>query len=415
MSVLSRKNNGKSLIIQVLIPLLSVMPRDLEQIIVFTGVFLISLIFSLMLIPLCKWIAFRFDIVDHPGERKVHVSVKPLLGGLAVFCPACLLPLSCILFFYILPTGWLDGSMAHTIELFQGVRYVKIQLFALVIGSTLIVLLGLIDDLYGVYFPARLKLVGQVIAASILVAAGIRTSFFSGVPLFDLVNIVISITWIVGITNSFNLLDNMDGLSSGVALIVTGILAFVTIHHGQFFVALLLSALGGALLGFYRYNVYPSTIFLGDAGSLFIGFILAAASILITFATPESSFVFPALMPVLIMSLPLFDTFSVIYVRLKQGAPIFLGDQNHLSHQLVRLGLTQPQAVQFIYLLTFCLGINATLLDNLDPIGALIVILQGIGIIGMVAIVIYLGAKKSEKEQDAQIRDVEFTDSEPFQ
>lgn len=368
-----------------------------------------------MLIPLCKWVAFRFDIVDHPGERKVHSVVKPLLGGIAVYLPACILPFVCILLFYLLPTSWISGSLSNTFELFQGIPYIKTKLFALVTGCTLMLLLGLIDDLYGVYFPARLKLVGQIIAASVIVAAGIRTSFFSASPSFEIINIILSIFWIVGITNAFNLLDNMDGLSSGVALIVTGILTFVTIHHDQFFVALLLSSFGGALLGFYRYNVYPSTIFLGDAGSLFIGYLLASVSILVTFATPESSFVFPALMPVLIMSLPIFDTFSVIYVRLKQGHPIFLGDQNHLSHQLVRLGLTQPQAVQFIYLLTFCLGINATLLDNLDPTGALIVILQGMGIIGMVAIVIYLGAKKGNEDQNKQIRDLGLSDSEPFQ
>ena len=347
---------------------------------------------ALALVPVVRWIALRWAIVDQPGERKVHADAKPLLGGLAVYVAfIATISLNFVAFRYGSRVPILASHMPEIVDIATGIGAVRRELYALMIGTSVVLVTGLLDDFYGERFPVLLKVFGQVVAAAVLMSAGVRTTLLPDALPWDLHNTCLTVLWIVGFTNAFNLLDNMDGLVSGVALIASSILAFVAIQSGQFFVALILCAFSGSLLGFLHHNIHPSSIFLGDAGSLFIGYVMAALALLQSYVTFGESSVLGALMPLIILSLPLFDTASVVWIRLKEGRPIYMGDKCHLSHRLVELGLSQAQAVQIVYLLTFCLGINATILRNVTTIEGIIVALQAMGLMALVAVLMKLG------------------------
>ena len=167
--------------------------------------------------------------------------------------------------------------------------------------------MGLADDILGPRFPVGVKAAGQLVAALVLLAADIRISFLPA----DWMNAVVTLLWVVGITNAFNLLDNMDGLSAGVALVASAVLLINAWFLGEFFISLVLVAFMGSLLGFLRYNWNPASIFLGDCGSLFIGYVLASLTLLERYVSHASSSYFPILMPVLVLAVPLLDTATV--------------------------------------------------------------------------------------------------------
>ena len=176
----------------------------------------------------------------------------------------------------------------------------------------------------------------------------------------------------------------MDGLAAGVALIAAFIFFLVALQQGQFFVSVILLIFAGSLMGFLPYNFRPATIFMGDAGSMFIGFLLSALIILNTFYVPESPTFLPVIMPLLVLGVPIFDTLSVIFLRLKKGQPIFTADKRHFSHRLVGLGMSQKQAVLFVYLVTFCIAINATLLRGAKPAEATVILIQALAIFAFI-------------------------------
>jgi len=196
---------------------------------------------------------------------------------------------------------------------------------------------------------------------------------------------LITVLWIVGITNAFNLLDNMDGLSAGVAMIVSVILLIVAVQTAQYFLAALLLVLLGSIVGFLIYNFPPASIFMGDTGSLFIGYMLAASAVLLTFYK-EGYGLFPIVVPLIVFCVPLFDTAGVILIRLRAGRSIFEADKNHFSHRLVRLGMTPRKAVLVIYLLTFATGLMATLLYHTTNLGAAIILVQVVTVIVIIAL-----------------------------
>jgi UDP-GlcNAc:undecaprenyl-phosphate GlcNAc-1-phosphate transferase len=188
----------------------------------------------------------------------------------------------------------------------------------------------------------------------------------------------------------------MDGLSCGVAAISAIIFLSVSAYQGQFFIALILSVFIGSILGFLKYNYYPSSIFMGDAGSLFLGYILATLTISASYVTPESSSLLPALMPVIILSIPLFDTISVIIIRVRENRPIYVGDKRHLSHRLVDMGFSSRSAVNTIYLLTFTIGLAAFLLPYLSIRLSILVFVQVIVILIIISILMFVG-KRNKK------------------
>lgn len=348
---------------------------------VYLYIFCFSFFLSLILTPLFRQVALRFSFLDNPGERKLHSRAKPLLGGAAIYL-AFTLTLIINLIVIVLLRGrppLLNLLPEIIAERLLGVAVTHGRLLAILLGGTIILLLGLWDDLKGGISP-WVKLGGQLLAGLILVSFGIRVALFLPPGL----GIIITLVWVIGITNAFNLLDNMDGLAAGVALIAVIIFFWVALQQGQLLVSAILLIFAGSLAGFLPYNFRPATIFMGDAGSMFIGFVIATLTILNTFYLEGSPTFLPVLMPLLILGVPIFDTLSVIFLRLKKGEPIFAADKRHFSHRLVNLGMSQKQAVLFIYLVTFSVGINATLLRGIELSGAIVILIQALVIFSFI-------------------------------
>lgn len=356
----------------------------------FAILFLESFLLSALLTPLMRRIAPRLGFLDQPGERKVHQVPKPLLGGAAIF-----LSLTMVVFgdWFVLQwlaslvgggDDWLSREILRLARIAAGARSVRVEMVGLVLGGLVVLVVGLYDDRFGM--PPLGKLAGQILAGVILYVAHIRITFL--VP-SELWSFAVTVSWVVLITNSYNLLDNMDGLSGGVAAISLFVLALATNSLGaQYFITSYLVVLTGAIVGFLLYNFYPSTIFMGDAGSMFIGYNLAAMSTLATFlsSTKQEWSEWAIIMPVVIMAVPIFDTLSVVIIRIKNHKPIYVGDRNHFSHRLVALGMSPRNAVLMIYLVTLCTGLGALLLSRADTVRAFLILLQTIAIFCIIAL-----------------------------
>ncbi len=358
-------------------------------------IFLFSLLLSLSLTPLSRKIALKLRILDIPEDRKLHKEPKPLLGGTAIYLAfnlTIIVNIGIVLLFKSSP--WIEGLLPPEIaDKLAGVGIRYKQLAAIFIGGTFIMLLGLIDDIRRM--SARLKLAGQLAAALFLIGSGVRASLFMTNAYLSW---LITLLWIIAITNAFNLMDNMDGLTAGVAFISSILFLAVSLQQGQFLVSAILAAFVGSILGFLKYNINPASIFMGDAGSLFIGYTMGTLTILNTYYTPSSRTFLPVIMPILILGVPIFDTLSVICLRLKNKQSIFTADKRHFSHRLLRLGMTQKQAVSFVYLVTFCVGINALLLTSLSLSGAIILLSATLSIFGIIIFLELVSAKKRNEK-----------------
>ncbi|NOX98083.1 MAG: undecaprenyl/decaprenyl-phosphate alpha-N-acetylglucosaminyl 1-phosphate transferase [Nitrospirae bacterium] len=348
---------------------------------VYLYIFFVSFVLSLLLTSLFRKLALKWSFLDNPEERKLHLEAKPLLGGAAIYLAFVLniiINLAIVALLHRSPQlmNLLPEDIAGRL---MGVMATKSRLLAILSGGTIIFLLGLWDDRRGGISP-YVKLGGQLLAALLLVLFGIKITMF----LPSWLAIIITIIWVVGMTNAFNLLDNMDGLAAGVALIAALIFFLVALQQGQLFVSVILLIFAGSLTGFLPYNFRPATIFMGDAGSMFIGFILATLTVLNTFYTQDSPTFLPVVMPLLILGVPIFDTLSVIFLRRKKGASIFVADKRHFSHRLIGLGMSHKQAVIFIYLVAFSVGINATLLRGAKLMGAIVILVQALVIFSLI-------------------------------
>jgi UDP-GlcNAc:undecaprenyl-phosphate GlcNAc-1-phosphate transferase len=326
--------------------------------------------------------------VDQPDlERKIHTEAMPLLGGVAVFGAFALN----VLFNYavVLPVvsglGFSLGGLAEHVE---GAFSVWRKLAVLLAGGAAMVALGMYDDKHDL--KAGRKLLGQVVIALAVVLAGVRITVFVS---SEFVSVVLSVLWIVTITNAMNFLDNMDGLCAGVGLVCAGLFALIAGIQAQYFVCALALALTGALLGFLPHNFKPASIFLGDAGSHFVGFMLAVLPMMATFYREGTPTHLPVLIPLLVLAVPLFDMAMVMWIRVRKGQPVYIGDVNHISHRLVRLGLPQSWAVTLIYLITLTLGLGATVLLWSELTAAVIVMVQALGILAIVTLLERLGGK----------------------
>lgn len=290
--------------------------------------FATALVFAVGATPLARGLALRAGWVDTPNARKIHAAPMPRLGGVAMY-----------------------GAFIGALILFADRFYVP-QMIGIIVGATWVSFLGLWDDRVGL--AAMFKLIGQIGGALILVVTGIAVELFA----WQWLNLVITVLWIVGITNAMNLLDNMDGLSGGAAVIAATFFLLIAALNGQYLVAMLSAALLGAALGFLVYNFNPARIFMGDAGSLFIGFVLAAVGIKLRFLDlPVSATWF---IPILVLGLPIFDTTLVFISRVRRGVnPLTTPGTDHTSHRLVARGLTRREAVLTLYLVAGALGVVA--------------------------------------------------------
>ena len=354
---------------------------------IYLYVFCFSLLLSLLLTPWAKRLAIKFKVLDYPGERKLQDKPMPLLGGLAIFLAFLVTIIVNILILLIAKSspGFLNllpSALGSTL-MRNFPKFLKLlpQLIGILLGGIVILLLGLIDDIKGL--KPQTKILGQVLVILPLITLGVRITLF--IPSF-FISSLITLLWMVAIINAFNLLDNMDGLTTGVGLIACFICFIVTSQQHQTFTSIAILAFAGALLGFLRYNFSPAKIFLGDAGSMFIGYMLAVLTITTSYYKEGLPTHLPVVMPILILAVPIFDTLSVISIRIKRKEPIFGGDKNHFSHRLVTLGFSQRGAVLFIYLVTFCLGITATLLTQVNILGAIIIFIQAALVLSIIAL-----------------------------
>ncbi|WP_447974333.1 MraY family glycosyltransferase [Nitrospira sp. Kam-Ns4a] len=274
--------------------------------------FVLAFLLALYGVPVARRAALRYGLVDAPDGRLKHQREPvPYLGGLAVY-----------LAFLV--------SLAFTFEFRQDV-------LGMILAGTLLVLLGLIDD-FGVLSPG-VKLAGQGLAVFVLIKSGVQIKI-AALP--DWLALALTVLWMIGIINAFNLLDIMDGLSAGVGLVSAIFLLVVALLNGDQVIAFMVTALAGSLLGFLRYNFHPAKIYLGDTGALFLGFMLGALAMIGQY--PGDHPVALAA-PLLILGVPIFDTLFVAYIRSLRGLPIFLGSPDHMALRLRHWGLTVPQVV----------------------------------------------------------------------
>jgi UDP-GlcNAc:undecaprenyl-phosphate GlcNAc-1-phosphate transferase len=334
--------------------------------------FALSLVAALAATPAAIRLAGRLKVVDPPGPRKIHQEPVPLAGGWALFAV-----LTVVLWGHMLAALLLRGT-SHVASLPPGIGYyLEVapaelpKLAAVWGGAALIFGLGLVDDLRRLSVRSRLWIQGAVALG--LVLLGLRPNL-GFLPAWA--GAVLGILWIVGITNAFNFLDGLDGLSTGVALIATGgLLAILTLRQ-QPVVTGLLAVMAGAQAGFLRYNFHPARAFLGSSGSLLLGYLMAVATLGVTYMVRLDNWLIPILTPVFILAIPLYDTTSVILIRILRGRAIAGADQSHFHHRLLRTGFTHPQAVLFIYLIAFAVTVSAVLLVQTTPGQSLLVFLQ---------------------------------------
>jgi len=337
-------------------------------------------------VPAASAIARRYGILDQPGPRKVHGRPTPRAGGIAVWAAFTLVVLAGYLGAPALGrNGWFIAHFGPQIALLSEAYRVGDKLLAVVLGGSVAFGVGLLDDVLGRRFGPGWKLAGQTLAALALLSAGIRTDFLH----FEVLNSAVTLLWVVGITNAFNLLDNMDALSAGVALIAALVLALNAFLLGEFFISLVLMAFIGSVLGFLVFNWHPASIFLGDCGSLFVGFTLASLTLLEHFVTHASSSYFPVLMPVLVLALPIVDTATVVVIRWREGRPIYVGDSRHLSHRLVSLGMSPRLAVATIYLIALGIGLGAVALPHAGLVVSVILVMQALAMVAVVLVLLF--------------------------
>ena len=361
------------------------------------GVLLVAFALSAALVPAAGFLARRYGVLDDPGPRKVHQAPTPRIGGVAVFTAFLVVVLAGYFGVPVLSRlPWVETHLAAPVAMLQEAYRVEEKLMALLLGATIAFLVGLLDDVLGNRFKVGFKLAGQVLAAGVLVAGGIRTDFLY----YDALNVALTLVWVVGVTNAFNLLDNMDGLSAGVAFVASLVLLVNAWILGEFFISLVLVALMGSLLGFLVYNWHPASIFLGDCGSLFVGFTLASLTLLQRYVSHASSTLFPVLMPVLVLALPLLDTATVVFIRLREGRPIYVGDSRHLSHRLVSLGMRPPLAVFTIYLIALGIGLGAVGLAHADLVHALLILVQALAVVAVVLILLFYERRTQARRED---------------
>jgi len=343
-----------------------------EYYLVFFTAFVLSFFFT----PVARNLAFKLGVLDVPkDDRKVHKEPIPYLGGAAIYASAIL-----------------------TMLIFSDLDKTAISIM---LGGTVVFFVGLMDDIKDI--SPKLKLAGQIIAALIAVYGGATINYFTNpLPGYDVIyleylSIPVSVLWIVGITNTINLIDGLDGLASGVAAISASTMMFMASVSGFDYILVECAVIAGASLGFLPYNFNPAKIFMGDTGSLFLGYMLGVISIVGFLKTVTLAAI---IIMVLVLGIPLFDTFFAIIRRIKNKRSIMEADRGHVHHRLLAKGFTQRQTVIILYIVSIIFGAAAIIFADSDP-------LEGILVIGAVSVIIvYAGmkfgiiSKVKEKDKD---------------
>ena len=335
---------------------------------VYVWAFAAAVIVSLLATPAVIRLAKKTGAMDAPNARKVHKKPVPRIGGLAIYAGF----ISAIIFVAI--KFGLDGEQLQ-------------EIVGLILSGSLIIALGLIDDYKNL--PARVKLLGQIFAATILVLFfGVRIDFvtdpFGGYFYLEWFAIPATIFWLVGLTNTVNLIDGLDGLAAGVASIASITIMFVALDQNLILVAILTAALAGSAVGFLKYNFNPAEIFMGDTGSMFLGFMLAGISVT---GSVKSVATIALIVPIFALGLPILDTTFAIVRRFRGGVPIFKPDKGHLHHRLLSVGFSQRQAVLLMYVISALFGLSAIAMTEVSRQVAVLILL-------IIVVAIIYGVKK---------------------
>ncbi len=361
--------------------------RTLTYILAFGGSVMASLIF----VRFAMRMAVQWDVQDHPIGRKDHAKVTPLLGGLGIYAAFVTVLGAGLAAVYGVSHTMADNDLFALLAQQQPLLQTAFpKLLALMAGATLLLIIGIIDDIHGIDFSPAIKLVAQIVAAAIAVAGGAQSSFLPAPWL----NFVFSMAWIVAISNAFNFLDNMDGLSAGIGLICGALFFWLTASQGQYFSALTFSILCGALLGFLWYNRHPARIFMGDVGSLFTGYMFGVLTLTSSYVVSDSTSLLPVIIPIVVLGVPIYDAVTVILIRIRERRPVYVGDQCHISHRLLKLGMSRNQAVLFVHLICIAIGMSALLLPYLSLRLSMFVLVQTILIYLILTLLIRAGSKR---------------------
>jgi UDP-GlcNAc:undecaprenyl-phosphate/decaprenyl-phosphate GlcNAc-1-phosphate transferase len=366
-----------------------------QQYLIYGYTLILTFALSLILTALLRRLALRFHIYDEPGRRKIHSEPVPLLGGVAIAASFYTVILGHMIIFAVSDSfgiSWIDQHL----EAFLGAGS-RTKLIGILAGTFLIFLLGMVDDLK-VLKPV-LKFTGQTAAAFVLVISGIHLDLF--VLSNPILSGAVTIFWIVLITNAMNFLDNMDGLCGGISVIAAFSFFLCIQPHNETLARFLLMVFAGAVAGFLYHNLNPARIFMGDAGAMFNGFLLATIAVIGTFhleAESAESSRAGVVAPLLALSVPLFDIFSVVYLRIRDGQSIWLGDKRHFSHRLVDIGMSPRQAVIFIYLVAGVAGLGAALLPRLDLRGIVVILTQTAGVFLLIVLLMNAGGNPGDNK-----------------
>lgn len=336
--------------------------------------FLISFVISLALTPVVIKVGPKLGFLDIPKDnRRMHKRPMPIAGGIAIY-------------------------IAATVAILVFIPLNK-NILSLIIGSTVILISGLLDDKYSI--SPKAKIAFQLAAGLMIALSGSQIEFFTNiintkeVVWLKYLSIPVTLFWICGITNTVNLIDGLDGLAAGVSLISAVSLMCIAFKMNHVAVAIIAAAVGGSCLGFLPYNFNPAKIFMGDTGALYLGFMLSYISIqgVMKYATTLMIFV-----PVLVLGVPVFDTAFAMIRRYISGKKIFDADKGHLHHRLLALGLTQRQTVLILYAISLIFGILANVISDFDPVIGIIISLLIIILIFLVGWI--SGMFKTVKKED---------------
>ncbi|MCG8430152.1 MAG: undecaprenyl/decaprenyl-phosphate alpha-N-acetylglucosaminyl 1-phosphate transferase [Candidatus Omnitrophica bacterium] len=320
-------------------------------------------------VPVFREIAFIFKVVDAPGGRKIHRAVTPLFGGIAIYC------------------GLIVALLFSSVDL--------MKVLPVLSGATIILVVGLVDDIRGL--SAQSRLLWQVMAASAVIFTGNHVDFMPDTFAGNCVEYGVTYLWLVGVTNAFNYLDGMDGLAAGSAVLNLCFFGAILLLSVQQPLGLFSLILAACCMGFLPYNFRSRKIFLGDAGSTFLGFVLAGIALVGHWAQDD---IVKISIPVIILGVPIFDMIFTTVMRIKEGKVrtvagwLRYAGRDHFHHYLVDIGLHPSQAVVFIYCVTLSLGISAVMVSNDRAIEALLAIGQSVIIFGMVATLMVVGKRR---------------------